>query len=110
MNSQGLRGRFPMVNLRHFLILGAIVCATTARATAPIEPDLVTKIEVSSNVEGGLVILHGTKAPVFSVYRLTDPDRIVVDLSGADVSHAVVPQGSTITGISGISTVQFQEG
>jgi type IV pilus assembly protein PilQ len=99
-----------MVNLRHCLWIGAVLCATTAHATAPVEPDLVSKVEVSSSAEGGLVVLHGTKAPVFSVYRLTDPDRIVVDLSGADVSHAVVPQGSPMPGVTGISTVQFQEG
>jgi type IV pilus assembly protein PilQ len=99
-----------MVNLRHCLWIGAALYAATARATAPVEPDLVSKVEVSPNAEGGLVVLHGTKAPVFSVYRLTDPDRIVVDLSGADVSHAVVPQGTSIPGVTGISTVQFQEG
>jgi type IV pilus assembly protein PilQ len=99
-----------MPNLHQYLALGALICASTARATASMEPDVVSGIEVRPSSEGGQVILRGTRAPVFSVYRLSDPDRIVVDLTGADVSKAVVPQGYSIPGVNGISTVQFQEG
>ncbi len=99
-----------MPNLRQFLILGVCLCASLARATAPIEPDLISGIEVHPTPEGGQLILKGTRAPVFSVYRLSDPDRIVIDLTGADISRAVAPQGVKVAGVTGISTVQFQEG
>jgi type IV pilus assembly protein PilQ len=83
--------------------------STAASATAPTEVDQIGIIESQAGTGGGQVVVHGTRPAIFSVYRLTDPDRIVLDLAGADVSHAVAPAHSDIDGITGISAVQFQK-
>jgi type IV pilus assembly protein PilQ len=44
-------------------------------------------IEVHKTPTGAQVIVSGSKAPTFTVFRLAEPDRLVVDLNGADVSH-----------------------
>ena len=35
-------------------------------------------------LHGAQVVVEGSKAPTFTVFRLNDPDRLVVDLSQAD--------------------------
>jgi type IV pilus assembly protein PilQ len=88
--------------------LGALLIALPARASAAV--DEVSAIETHADDRGGTVVLRGTHPPVFSVFRLSAPDRIVVDLAGADVSKAKVPTTSAIPGVAEISAVQFQKG
>ncbi len=88
--------------------LGALLVAFPARASVAV--DEVSAIETHADDRGGTVVLRGTHPPVFSVFRLSSPDRIVVDLAGADVSKAKVPESSPIPGVAEISAVQFQKG
>ncbi len=43
-------------------------------------------IEVKPAGAGAQVVVTGTRAPTFTVFRLGSPDRLVVDLSGADAT------------------------
>ena len=88
--------------------LGALLVALPARASASV--DEVSAIETHADDRGGTVVLRGTHPPVFSVFRLSAPDRIVVDLAGADVSKARVPRSPGFRAWLGISAVQFQKG
>ncbi|HUB06040.1 MAG TPA: type IV pilus secretin PilQ, partial [Myxococcales bacterium] len=72
--------------------------------------DVVKGIEARRTPTGGVVVLHGTRAPVFSVFRLSSPDRVVVDLAGADVTATTAPKVSGVPGLTGVSAVQFQRG
>ncbi len=89
----------------------AAACWISPVASASAELlDVVKGIEARPTATGGLVVLHGTRAPVFSVFRLSSPDRVVVDLAGADVSAAAAPKVVGVPGLAGISAVQFQRG
>ncbi|MHB8420103.1 MAG: type IV pilus secretin PilQ [Myxococcales bacterium] len=91
-------------------MVAGLACPAAASASASVAPDRVREIETRPTPNGGVVVLHGTRAPVFSVFRLSSPDRIVVDLAGADVSAASAPKKTGVPGLSAVSAVQFQRG
>ncbi len=63
-------------------------------------------VEVIATPGGGQVIVSGTKAPIFTVFRLGEPDRLVVDLSSADAA-AVVGHRDGTGPIAGVVASQF---
>ena len=48
-------------------------------------------IDVSAAGEGRVVRIRTTSEPTFTVFRLSDPMRVVVDISGGDLSKLEVP-------------------
>src|SRR5437762_2620210 len=46
-------------------------------------------IEVLKTPAGAQVVVTGSKAPIFTVFRLGEPDRLVVDVSSADAAQIV---------------------
>ena len=88
-----------------------IAAAPGARAAAP--PVKVTSVEE----KGGKLFIHATAKPEFTVFKLSAPPRVVIDLNEGDVSavvqageprghHSMVsPSGS----IAGWSAAQFDE-
>ncbi|HZA49514.1 MAG TPA: AMIN domain-containing protein, partial [Myxococcaceae bacterium] len=48
------------------------------------ELNTLGKIEVRPTAKGAQVVVVGSRTPTFTVFRLGSPDRLVVDLSGAD--------------------------
>ena len=58
--------------------------------------------------KGAQVILKGSQAPNFTVFRLPDPDRLIVDVSSAD-AHAIEGQRAGAGPISGLVTSQFSD-
>src|SRR3989442_15165849 len=77
--------------------------APSARAAAP---NRVASVEV----DGPRVIVHGTLRPDYTVFKLADPARLVVDLASADVTQASAPPAVHKDGIAGVSVAQFDEG
>lgn len=63
-------------------------------------------IEVIKTPAGGQVIVTGSKAPIFTVFRLGDPDRLVVDLSSADAA-GVTGHKDGVGPIAGVVASQF---
>ncbi len=57
---------------------------------------------------GAQVILKGSQSPNFTVFRLPDPDRLIVDVSSAD-AHAIEGQRAGAGPISGLVTSQFSD-
>ena len=89
--------------------IASLVLPAAGRAAVD-NPDIVRGIEVRPAPAGAVIVVHGTRAPVFSVFRLATPDRIVLDLAGADVSRANRPSVSGVPGLTSVSAVQFQRG
>jgi type IV pilus assembly protein PilQ len=95
----------------HVALLAAVALAPQALALSTAgTADELSGIEVHPSERGGTVVLRGSHPPVFSVFRLSGPDRIIVDLAGADVSKAKAPDHAGIQGIGEISAIQFQKG
>ncbi|HYX91640.1 MAG TPA: AMIN domain-containing protein, partial [Myxococcaceae bacterium] len=51
------------------------------------ELNTLGKIEVRPTPNGAQVVVAGSRSPTFTVFRLGSPDRLVVDLSGADATR-----------------------
>ncbi len=91
----------------------AVVTAPAARAEgarsgSPL--NRVTSVAVSAKAGGATVVIHGSLKPTFTVFKLSEPTRVVVDLSGADVTLAGKPLEVHQGGVSGVTAAQFDEG
>ncbi len=86
--------------------LAAAMLAAAAPAALAAAPNRVASVEV----DGPRVIVHGSAHPDFTVFKLADPARLVVDLASADVTQARSPAAVHKDGIAGISVEQFDEG
>src|SRR5712664_1125869 len=84
----------------------AAMLAVAAPAALAAAPNRVASVEV----DGPRVIVHGSARPDFTVFRLADPARLVVDLASADVTQAKAPAAVHKEGIAGVSVEQFDEG
>jgi len=70
----------------------------------------VTSVDVSAKAGGAQILIHGSLKPTFTVFKLSEPARVVVDLSGADVTAAGKPVEVHQGGVEGITAAQFDEG
>ena len=94
-----------------FLTAALFAGASLARAAAPVK---VTSVEE----KGGKLFIHATAKPEFTVFKLSGPPRVVIDLNGGDVTavqsgghHSMVsPAVFHRDGIAGWSAAQFDEG
>ena len=87
--------------------LAAALCAAVpgARAAVSARATKVTSVEDL----GGKLIIHATAAPEFTVFKLSGPPRVVIDLNGGDVTAAAKQVDSHQGGIAGWSAAQFDE-
>ena len=86
--------------------LAAAMLAVAAPAALAAAPNRVASVEV----DGPRVVVHGSARPDFTVFKLADPARLVVDLASADVTQASAPAAVHKDGIAGVSVAQFDEG
>lgn len=91
------------------LVVGA---AGPSRAAEPAAaraggPGRVTAVEVSPD---GRLAIRGTAKPSFTVFKLAEPPRLVIDLAGADVTALASPVEVKLAGVRGVTTAQFDEG
>ena len=82
--------------------------ATAVEAPRPPAANVIQSIGVSDAAGGVELEIRGTRAPSYTVFKLQDPPRLVVDLAGADVSRlAAVPVGRG--GVREVTTAQYQD-
>src|SRR6267143_5314372 len=94
-----------------FLTAVLLAGASLARTVAPVK---VTSVEE----KGGKLFIHATAKPEFTVFKLSGPPRVVIDLNGGDVTAAVQSGGHPQMvwpapgdrRIAGWSAAQFDEG
>jgi type IV pilus assembly protein PilQ len=93
--------------LAGLLVAGALA-PSGGRAVAP-APNVISGIDVSER--GGAVELdiRGSRAPSYTVFKLQDPPRLVVDVAGGDVSALPSPLGVSRGGVLGVSTAQYKD-
>src|SRR5207247_6104512 len=72
---------------RSCLILAALLAAAPGARAAAVSK--VTAVEVAP--QGGKLIIHADVRPEFTVFKLSAPPRVVIDLNGGDVSAAARP-------------------
>ena len=92
-------------NLFRAAVFAAALCAAVPGARAAVS-SRVTSVED----QGGKLVIHATAAPEFTVFKLSGPPRVVIDLNGGDVTAAAKQVESHKGGIAGWSAAQFDEG
>src|SRR5438445_3156626 len=75
--------------------LAAAMLAVAAPAALAAAANRITSVEV----DGPRVVVHGSARPDFTVFKLADPARLVVDLASADVTQASAPRRCTRTAL-----------
>ncbi len=96
---------------RHAVLLSkaavlALLCAAAQAKAATGAGNRITGVELSA---GGKLAIHGTGKPSFTVFKLADPPRLVVDLAGADITSVASPLELHQGGVVGVTTAQFDE-
>src|SRR5499433_1333629 len=66
------------------------------------------ELKVIPTERGAQVTVRGNQSPNFTVFRLPDPDRLIVDVSSTD-AHAIEGQRPGAGPISGVVTSQFSD-
>src|SRR5258708_2499325 len=90
-------------------LLALLWAGPQARADGPINK--ISAVEVASAGQGGSrVYIRGSARPTFTVFKLAEPARVVVDIAGADVTSAKAPLEVNKDGVLGVTTAQFDEG
>ncbi len=84
------------------------VLAVAARAGAA-EPNVIRAIDVAEREGAVELAIEGTRAPSYTVFKLQDPPRLVVDLAGADVSQVASPVEIGKAGVVAVSTAQYKD-
>jgi len=88
------------------LVFGALLTAGPARAG---DVNVIRAIDVQER-DGALELsVQGSRPPSYSVFKLQDPQRLVLDLAGADVSGLTAPGPVGKGGVLSISTAQYQD-
>jgi len=77
--------RFEKQIVRFFAIL-AVCLSAFAGQTAAAEPIVISSLRLGVHPDHTRIVLDMTGAPQMQIFNLKDPDRIVVDLKGAEFS------------------------
>ena len=88
------------------LLAGVLVTASTARAAGS---NAVQAIDVADRDGAVELAIRAARAPSYTVFKLQDPPRLVLDLAGADVSRVTSPVAVGRGGVVSISTAQYQD-
>ena len=70
--------------------------------------NVVRSIDVHGQETEAQLRLSGSKAPTFTVFKLSEPSRVVIDLAGADVSAVRGPRDGAGP-IAGVTVSQFSD-
>ena len=94
------------------LALCALLAPVNAVAEAPRSSpaaNVIQGIHVSDVADGIELEIRGTRSPSYTVFKLQDPPRLVVDLAGADVSRVATPVSVGKAGVREVTTAQYQD-
>ncbi|BDG09024.1 type IV pilus secretin PilQ [Anaeromyxobacter paludicola] len=83
------------------------LAAGSARAASA--PNAIRAIDVAERGGAVEIDIRGTRAPSYTVFKLQDPPRLVLDLAGADVSQLASPIQVGKDGVLAISTAQYKD-
>jgi type IV pilus assembly protein PilQ len=79
-----------------------------AHGAAAADLNALKDVQVSATPTGAQVVVTGSQSPIFTVFRLSDPDRLVVDVTSAD-GTAVKGVRDGIGPVGGVVISQFSD-
>ncbi len=91
-----------------FALAGLVAWAGPGVAAPPV-PNVIRSVDVAERDGAVEVDIRATRAPSYNVFKLQDPPRLVVDVSGGDVSAVASPIAVGTGGVASVSTAQYQD-
>src|SRR5512137_2903003 len=91
------------------LALAGLLAWPAPGAAGPPVPNVIRAVDVADGEGGVEVEIRATRAPSYTVFKLQDPPRLVVDVSGGDVSGVASPVRVDRGGVVAVSTAQYQD-
>lgn len=89
--------------------LAVIAAALVASSASAAGQRSIDRVDVQSGADAAEIVIRGDHKLDFSLFRLSSPTRVVIDVANADVSATDVParfaDGAMVTGIT---TTQFR--
>ncbi len=98
--------RTHVKRLAGIVLWGVLAVSAPPRAA---EPNVIRAIDVAEKDGAIELAIQGTRAPSYTVFKLQDPPRLVVDLAGADVSQVTSPIEVGKAGVIAVSTAQYKD-
>ncbi|HZZ85688.1 MAG TPA: type IV pilus secretin PilQ [Anaeromyxobacteraceae bacterium] len=93
--------------IRLACLTSLVLAAGSARAAGA--PNAIRAIDVADRAGAVEIDIRGTRAPSYTVFKLQDPPRLVLDLAGADVSQLASPIAVGKDGVLAITTAQYKD-
>lgn len=90
-------------------LAGLLLCGALAAPARAADANVVQSIDVARKDGAVEVAIRASRAPSYSVFKLQDPPRLVVDLAGADVSGVASPVQVGQGGVLQVATAQYQD-
>jgi type IV pilus assembly protein PilQ len=90
------------------VLLAGWLAVLASGPTLSAEPNVLREARLEATPTGARVVVSGSRAPIFTVFRLAGPDRLVIDVTSADataIRGAREGQGP----IAGINISQFTD-
>jgi type IV pilus assembly protein PilQ len=94
------------LRLASLSLWGALAVASPARAA---DANAIRAVDVAEKDGSVELVIQGSRPPSYTVFKLQEPPRLVVDLSGADVSAVASPVEVGKGGVLAISTAQYKD-
>ncbi len=91
------------------IALAGLLAGPAPGAAAPPVANVIRAVDVADRDGAVEVEIRATRAPSYTVFKLQDPPRLVVDVSGGDVSGVISPIRVDRGGVSSVSTAQYQD-
>ena len=91
------------------LALAGLLAWPAPGAAGPPVPNVIRAVDVADRDGVVEVEIRATRAPSYTVFKLQDPPRLVIDVSGGDVSGVASPVRVDRGGVASVSTAQYQD-
>ena len=98
--------------LPSLMVLAALVLTGSALAgpaTTASSANVITRLDVHSEQQVTRVVLRGTRTPNFTVFKLKNPERLVVDLIHTETQGVDAPRVVDDGRIGRIATARFRQ-
>ncbi|MBI3180845.1 MAG: type IV pilus secretin PilQ [Myxococcales bacterium] len=93
---------------RSTLMFAAALVGLAGQGALAAELNVLSDVAVRPTPAGAQIVLTGSRPPTFTVFRLADPDRLVVDLSTADAG-ALKGHQDGAGPVAGVVVSQFSD-
>jgi type IV pilus assembly protein PilQ len=93
---------------RAVTLMSCLAVMVTAAPALGSEPNALRDVRVEEVPGGARVVVSGSRPPVFTVFRLAGPDRLVVDVASADATAVRGPRDGKGP-VGGVAVSQFTE-